>query len=104
MSILNRKFKNPEDMQTYLQEMIAEQDRIKEVQKRRPLRQDDRMFRKIAVIDGTAFLSSVVVRADGSIEFWMRRFLVDEDAVLQCTTHESFELVNHLQPQVPTED
>ena len=101
-ALLERNFETIEDMQAYLQEMIAEKDRIKEAQKRRPLQKDDKLFRKTAVIDGTAFLSSVVVRADGSVEFWMKRFLVDEDEVLQCTTHENFELISHLLPH--TED
>ena len=60
------------------------------------------MFRKTAVIDGMAFWSSVVVRADGSIEVWMKRYRDDDDAPIQETTHVGFELISHLLPH--TED
>jgi len=101
---INRTFKTAGDLLAYLKECCAEEDVIKEAQKRRPLRKGEQMFRRAAVIDGSSFLSSVVIRTDGSIEFWMRHFLVDEDSALQDETHRTFELVAHLRPQEPTED
>ena len=100
--ILNRKFETPEALLAYLKEANDEQNAIKEAKKRRPLQKDDRMFRKTAVIDGKAFWSSVVVRADGSIEVWMKRYRDDDDAPIQETTHVGFELISHLLPH--TED
>ena len=51
-----RKFKYPEDWLVYLKERCEEEDRIKETQKRRPLRENDQMFRQSTVIDGMAFM------------------------------------------------
>jgi len=59
------------------------------------------MFRQTTVIDGMSYLSSIVVRADGSVEVWMKHFLVDEDDCLQDTTHKTFTLVTHLRLQEP---
>jgi len=96
-----RKFRNLEDLQDYLKAQYEEEERIKEAQKRRPLRGNDQMFRQATVIDGISYLSSIVVRTDGSIEFWMKRFLVDGDDCLQDTTHETFTLAAHLRPREP---
>lgn len=99
--LLEHNFTNIEDLQTYLQEMVAEEDRIKEAKKRRPLREGDQLFRRIVVIDGKAFLSSVVIRTDGSMEFWIKRFFIEieEDEFMSIPTHETFELAAHLQPR-----
>ena len=99
-----RKFKDTKDLLVYLKEQCEEEDRIKEAQKRRPLRENDQIFRNFTVIDGMSFLYSIVVRADGSIEFWMKRFLVDEDECLQDTTHETFTLAAHLRLKELTDE
>ena len=91
-----RKFKNPEDLLVYSKELYEEESRIKEAQKRRPLRENDQMFRNFTAIDGMSFLYSIVIRTDGSIEFWMKRFFVDEDESLQDTTQKTFTLAAHL--------
>jgi len=101
--IASRNFTSLEDMQAYFQELQDEEDRIKEAQKRRPLREGDQMFRRTAVIDGKTFLSSVVIRMDGSMEFWIKRFLIEEDELMSVPTHETFELAAHLQPKQNTE-
>ena len=99
MSLLDRRFRSAGELFDYLREQEAEEFVINELQRSRPLRDADQMFRKTTAIDGKAFLSSVVMRADGSVEVWMRRFLVDEDQAIHGTTHEGFELVAHLRPQ-----
>ena len=99
-ALLARNFTNPEDLLAYLQEMKAEEDRIKETQKRRPLREGDQFFRMSAVIDGMTFWSSVVFRTDGSVEFWMRRYREEDTDEEVCdTTHRLFTLVQHLCPK-----
>ena len=93
-----RKFKNGAALRRCLKEAYKEERVVKVLQKRRPLRKGDKIFRCTVVIDGKAFWRSVVIRADGSIEFWMKRY-IDADTAVHKTTHEGFELVAHLQPK-----
>ena len=127
MSILNRKFENPEDLLSYLRQQCEEEDAIEKVMARRPLRENDQLFRSTFVLDGVAHWYSVVRRSDGSIEFWVKHYidsnepfddkelaeirnvLPDFDPELDCvcsvdraihdTTHVGFTLAISLSPE-----
>jgi hypothetical protein len=90
-----RKFKNHKELMTFLKEQEQESQNIKKLHQRRPLRKDDQLFRSTTVLDGKAYWYSIVHRADGSIEFWMKRYVDDDDSICD-TTHETFTLVTTL--------
>ena len=101
MSILDRKFDTPEALHVFLQEAIAEEEQIKEAKQRRPLHEGDQLFRQTFILDGKAYWSSVVIRADGSVEFWIKRYEdsdFDSDGRVE-TTHKGFTLATILTPR-----
>ena len=101
---LSRNFTNLEDAKAYLREKIAEEERVKEAQKRRSLREGDRFSRETVVVDEIVFWRSIVIRADDSVEIWMRRYREEDDNATVCnTTHKGFTLVVHLHPQQDNE-
>jgi len=72
INTFNRQFDTPEALHVFLQEAIAEEEQIKEAKQRRPLHEGDQLFRQTFILDGKAHWSSVVIRADGDIEFWVK--------------------------------
>ena len=88
----NRRFKTAGELLDFLLEEELETFVINELQQSRPLRHCEQLCRKTHVIDGKAFWSSVVQRADGSVEVWLKRY-TDEDGVSHSTSHEGFELI-----------
>ena len=58
------------------------------------LRKGDKIDRRTEVVDGAAHWVSKVIRADGGIEVWIRRY-VDDDDSYRLTTHVGYALVAH---------
>ena len=73
-----KSFGNIAELITYLQDCERESEMILEAKRRRPLRRDDQLFRQTFVIEGMAFWYSIILREDGDIEFWVKRY-TDED-------------------------
>ena len=90
-----RRFDNPDDLMAYLKDSQRESACVLKAQQLRPLRKQDQLFRATTVVDGKAFWYSIVHRADGSIEFWLKRY-TDEDADIADTTHRGFTLATIL--------
>ena len=91
-------FQSAGELLDFLKEEELEDYIIHELQQSRPLRNGEQLCRRTHVIDGKAFWSSVVQRADGSVEVWLKRY-TDEDGATHSTTHEGFELIAFIQPQ-----
>ena len=89
-----RKFESLDQWLDYLKSGNDEQNRILAAMQRRPLRKGEMFDRRTELIDGVGHWVSKVIRADGSIEVWARRF-VDEDDSYSLTTHVGYSLIAH---------
>ena len=62
----------------YLRKQCEETDVVKEARKKRPLLENDKLFRSTFILDGVAHMCSVVARANGRIEVWVQHYNVDD--------------------------
>jgi hypothetical protein len=87
-----RTFKSLGEWLDYLKAGEEENARILLAKQQRPLREGDQMHRITILIDGVAHWSSSIIREDGEIEVWVKRY-VDDDDTVGLTTHENYTLV-----------
>jgi hypothetical protein len=96
MSISKRRFKNAGAILNYFHERHKEEVALTRAKQARPFRVGDEIARRTVNINGLAYWVSTVIRADGSIEVWAKRY-VDFDE--NHPTHEGFTMLAHLVPR-----
>jgi hypothetical protein len=85
-----------EEFRLHLKDATREENTIREAQKRRPMVNGDRLQRSTVLIDGKAHWVSTVLRKDGGIEVWLKRY-IDHDDTIYDSTHHGFTLVTMLE-------
>ena len=87
-----RVFESQDECFEYMQSIEDEGKCIRAAMQRCPLREGDKIERRVEVIDEEEFFVSKVVRADCRIEVWMKRY-EDSDYTRKSMTHEGYSFV-----------
>jgi hypothetical protein len=94
INIDGRTFENINQWLDYLQQGVDENQRLLAIMQNRPLREGDKIDRRIELLDDVEYIVSMIIRSYGDMEVWMRR-CVDEDDSDTSMTHVGFTLVAH---------
>ena len=90
------RFKSRDELRAYRRACDQECQRAMVAKSNCPLRKDDRQFTKAIQVGRECVVCDIIVRAEGSIEFWVKPQNDEPDPNEPRGTHHSFSLVLEL--------
>jgi len=90
------RFKDFDEFQAYRKACAQESQRAVAAKKHCPLRKDDQLFARSVQVGSKWILCDIVVRTEGTIEFWVKQYK-EREPIEPNGTHRSFTLVLELE-------